>query len=288
MIVIYLLTKKCNCNCEFCLNTWKNSEIDETENKFLIIDKIKEATDLIVLSGGEPFEYDSILELIDYAYSLGMKIIIQTNGINLDQKIISKIKNKVVAVQVSLEGLEKEHNELTKGNFRKSLNAIRLLKKNGILTMTNFTITKKNYSCIEEYIKMLDELEVNTANFTMLYHSGKALKNLNELEMGNNEMRWFCDKFSKIKTKKTKLKIQSPLPEEYEIKCAGCEACKNEIAVQPNGDITPCPSSNLVLGNIIKENINKILKNEIYIRIQKVNKGTKCLIPDLNIINLFK
>jgi len=288
MIVIYLLTKKCNCNCEFCLNTWKNSEINETENKFLIIDKIKEATDFLVLSGGEPFECPEILDLIDHAYSLGMKIIIQTNGININEKIISKIKNKVVAVQVSLEGLEKEHNRLTHGNFKKSFEAIKLLKKSGIMTMTNFTITKKNYFSVEEYVKMLDELAIDTANFTMLYHSGKALINLKELEMNKKEMKWFCEKLSKIKTKNTLIKIQSPLPEEYKMQCAGCNACRNEIAVQPNGDVTPCPSSRLILGNIIKENLNEILGKEISIKIQKVNKGTKCLIQDLNRINLFK
>jgi len=75
----------CNFKCEYCYNfsilEFKKEFLNETENVKEEINKNKEFIENIVFSGGEPcLQETALIELLEYAKSVGLKTAIETNG----------------------------------------------------------------------------------------------------------------------------------------------------------------------------------------------------------------
>lgn len=106
------LTDSCNMKCSFC-GSWNQNGVSND----LHIDTIKEYIDTIhrngyrylSLSGGEPFLYKHLYEVIDYANQKGFLINVTTNGLLIDKEYIAFVKNKNVITRVSLHTLHKEN-----------------------------------------------------------------------------------------------------------------------------------------------------------------------------------
>ncbi|MFH1915787.1 MAG: SPASM domain-containing protein [Nanoarchaeota archaeon] len=60
-----------------------------------------------------------------------------------------------------------------------------------------------------------------------------------------------------------------------------CGALVQEVAIQPNGDVTMCPGSSDVLGNILKESLAEILENEPAREMKKMHSCDGCLLMKL-------
>ena len=87
---IYLsLSNVCNANCVFC-------EVRTNKEKKCNIDVIKTIDELANLGtqyihftgGGEPFVNDDIFEYLEYCTKKGIKIILISNGLNIDEEKI--------------------------------------------------------------------------------------------------------------------------------------------------------------------------------------------------------
>jgi len=259
---IFMINKNCNQNCKFCLNSWQTSKELTLDEKKKVLDRLKESNvEVVAFSGGEPLMSKDLIELVDYAYyKNNFKIVIQTNGTLLNKEFLEQIKGKVFVLEISLEGLEKEHNYLVgRLNFRKVLKNIKLAK-NYLEVFTNFTITKMNKDCLEDYVKFLDKLEIKVANFTKLYLSGNALKN-KELIPSEKDYGNFLEKLSKIKSN-VLLNVQAGFSEEvlkkYKIQNYSRCSIGKEITITPSGSIRLCPSSPINWGDALTSDLNFI------------------------------
>jgi MoaA/NifB/PqqE/SkfB family radical SAM enzyme len=67
---------------------------------------------VVAFSGGEPFMYDGLDQLLIHAKSLGMKTTITTNGTMLDKEQLPKKIDYVDLVAISLDGPPQLHNEI--------------------------------------------------------------------------------------------------------------------------------------------------------------------------------
>lgn len=258
---IFMITKECNQECKFCLNSWKNNEEMTFEEKKKALDKLREnGVEVLAISGGEPLMYGRLAKLVDYAYyKHNFKIIIQTNGVLLNEEILKKLKGKVMALEVSLEGTEKEHNLLVgKLNFRKVVKNIELANKVGIKVFTNFTVTKANLGCLEEYLKLLESLDVKVANFTPLYLSGRALENKKTLLPSKEEHEKFIKKLSALQDSKVLLNVQAGFRKDMLKEIKNHSACSigKEVTIIPTGGIRLCPAFNEEWGNVLTSKLD--------------------------------
>ncbi|MBT3407312.1 radical SAM protein [Candidatus Woesearchaeota archaeon] len=272
-----LISSVCNHKCDFCLNIWHNSNINETFETFMSFEKIKESIDKlsnanitnITICGGEPLLHPDFNKIIDYIYNKKLNIRLQTNGVFLNKEKIDFFKNKISEIEISLHGTKEIHNEISHSNsFEKIIKNVNDIIKNNILLTTNFVINKNNFMDIENYIYLLNKLNVKAGYFTILYKAGLA--NRNNLELTKQQLSEFIGKINDYSLiSKTKLIFQGCYPPcELNVKniefISPCGAGKDEIAIQPNGTITLCPAHPKAITNIFTINqtkFNKLINN---------------------------
>jgi AdoMet-dependent heme synthase len=174
--LLFNITGKCNAKCKYCEihNTDKNKQL--SHNRLLeIFDEaralgIKEVT----LSGGEPFFYDKIWELIDYILNLNLKLNIITNGLLINgfsQENINTLK-KTNQVIVSLDSHESQINDALRGGpgfFNKTVSGIKILKENGIFCCIGTVLNVYNIETLNNFISFCKSLNVDYISFQPLH-----------------------------------------------------------------------------------------------------------------------
>ena len=90
-------------------------------------------TEKIYISGGEPLLYPYIDDVILYANSLGIKVTLATNGLEIP-KHIDAIKKGVQLVSISLDGIGKTHDKFrgVQGAYDNCIKVFKLLKENNV------------------------------------------------------------------------------------------------------------------------------------------------------------
>ena len=135
------LTERCNLRCRYCYVDVRNGEDMDLDTAKLIIDRITESYgDLpitIELHGGEPLmNWDVVKGLLDHVRdkvssgALNLKgVLLQTNGLLLDEEKLKVLEDHRVKVGVSLDGPKEVHERNRgQGTWEKVLRAVELLK----------------------------------------------------------------------------------------------------------------------------------------------------------------
>lgn len=142
----------------------KELDIEKIDKFYDFCYKIN-ASPVFVLTGGHPLLSDKLekmLEYIDDKYRRRGKlstIFILGNPQFLEENLIMLEEHNVDSYQISIDGLEKMHDEWRgKGSFAASLRAIEVLKKSSISLKIMATLSKKNAEDIIELYKMLCRL----------------------------------------------------------------------------------------------------------------------------------
>lgn len=102
----------CNHRCSFCAVDYigyKNRSIDLAALKDALFSMAKNGVKSIMLAGeGEPLLHPDIIEIINYAKSVGLDIAITTNGVAMTDKFIDNAAFNVSWIKVSLNAGSKE------------------------------------------------------------------------------------------------------------------------------------------------------------------------------------
>ena len=168
----------CNLSCVYCFeNKNKNNLLKERMNTekiekiFKFIDKYSEKNIQISLTGGEPLllsNFPLIKKIFKEGSIRNAKFIITTNGMTLKYlpKFLTKYKDFIKSLRVTLDGTEKIHNRRrpTQGNGKSFSDIVEgidsLLKRNFNKKITLITkIDEKNVCYIGDYIKFLKKKE---------------------------------------------------------------------------------------------------------------------------------
>ena len=172
------ITNSCNMKCKHCMN-WsvKDANIGFEREKILrLIKELHEIeTEEIYISGGEPLLYPYIDEVILYANSLGIKVTLATNALEITNHL-EVIKKGVQLVSISLDGIGETHDNFrgVKGAFDNCVNIFKLLKENNVKTRISAMIWKENYEELEEMIALAKSCGVSKVNLAFLIPTGRA------------------------------------------------------------------------------------------------------------------
>ncbi len=140
---IYNLTFRCNSKCKTC-KIWAHSDDKKDELGYedwqRIIMSIGDAPMWISLSGGEPFLFENIVELVKdiFFYNRPALLVIPTNGLLVDR--ISRCMNEIMkskpkevnlTINFSLDGVGKLHDEIRgiPGNFERVIESIKKMEE---------------------------------------------------------------------------------------------------------------------------------------------------------------
>ena len=168
--IVFEITGRCNLRCKMCyINFNQNKKDDVSKEDFIKIINKMPFLKKITLIGGEAFIRKDIFDILDYLEDKRIKFAISTNATMIMEKEVLKLKTykNLLQINVSVDGNREIHDSIRgKGNFEKSLNAIRLLKKNNIFVGVTSVIMKENINDLKSIVKVLKDAGVDCMDFS--------------------------------------------------------------------------------------------------------------------------
>ena len=288
LVISWNITRKCNLKCSHCYINATKEELREeltTEEAKCLMDQIADVSrPLLVLSGGEPLLRKDIYELIRYGAAKGFRMGLGSNGSLIEEDVAKKLKDAgVKTVSISLDScVPEKHDDFrgVEGSWLRAVNAIKALKKNGILVQVNTTVTQANHGEIDEIMSLAEHLGVENFHLFFLVPTGRGTK-LADISPAQYEG---MIKSTFAKTSKHRLNVKpSCAPQFMRIAknmgldmrqwIRGCIAGLYYCRVFPNGDITPCPYLPVKLGNIREKAFSEIwFESDVFKNLRDFNK----------------
>ena len=240
------ITNCCNMKCKHCMNKSNDKDINKGFSREDILKLIEELhenkTEKIYISGGEPLLYPYIDEVIMYANSLGMKVTLATNGLEIP-KHIDAIKKGVELVSISLDGIGETHDKFRgiQGAYDNCIKVFKLLKENNVKTKISAMIWKENVEELEDMIILAKTYGVSKINFAFLIPEGRA-KSDDTIKVPDNRHGEIFDKMEKLISKYAKddFEIRFRRTNMLDKNSLDCPGGKNLIHIDVNGKVSPC------------------------------------------------
>lgn len=241
------LTNNCNLRCPHCyMAAGKYKEVHLEINKIVeIIGKINEknGTSDIVISGGEPFMFPDLLELLRRLSK--NKITLFTNGTFINENNYKYVCEYCDEVQISFEGISETcYEEIRgKGNYKRVRKAIELLKSEGMHIIIAVTLLPMVLDDVRENLTKL----VKELNYTNL-----EIRINNEIEMTGNAVDMDFTRYDKHLFDEVILELMQTIKSsgavadfsgQKNIRYTNCGIGTN-IVINYDGRIYPCHKFN--------------------------------------------
>ena len=276
--VILAVTYQCNSRCRMC-GIWKKTDPQRINPE--MVKKLPGNLKDINITGGEPFLYDGLVEVVGILVSASPRasLIISSNGfatglIASKMKEIIKIKPDA-GVAISIDGLGERHDQVrgVEGGFGKAMATIDELKKIGVKKLRlSFTLGDYNIDQLAPVYRLAEKLSIELS-LTLVHSSAQYFSTRNFITK-KEEMLEVLDAL--IKKELSSGKIKKWLRAYY---AHGMKYFINNqtrllpdysglygVFVDPDGNIFPSDISEKKLGNVSDFDFNasrsEIAKNE--------------------------
>lgn len=306
-VVSWNITNMCNLRCSHCyldadyLDGRVRDELT-TEEGFRLIDEIASLNPnaVLILTGGEPLMREDLYELSEYSAKKGLMPVLGTNGTLLTDEIMKKLKaHGMQGIGLSIDSLDhKLHDEFrgVTGSLKKTLNAIDIIRDNGMEFQVQTTVTEKNYHEALDIIDFADKVGCKVFNLFFLVCTGRGQKmtditpqqyedllaevvNIQDKYTGRMIIKPKCAPH--FKRLAHKLNKESILLRGYKSDClAGVNYCR----VTPEGDMTACPYMPLSVGNVKGSFVTNWNESELFKELRKREYKNKCGICEYRVI----
>lgn len=261
------VTNQCNLRCRHCYNiAYLESGVPD-----LSLDEVKLVIDRAVsmgcrdmgFSGGEPFMREDMTDILEYVKAYPVHIL--SNGLLINAALLERIgsiEGLLIEFRISLDGLE--YNLLFRGaDYREVLGKIQLLLNYGHVVTVNTMITDENIDELPVMYEMLKAIGIDRWRLDFVFCLGNAAQHM--VAYSNR------DKIFSVLKKLVAAYIRERPDFELDINkifrsslLHGSRAWRysldsrpcsyqGSLTVRPNGDVSFCPSLNLVHGNLLSD-----------------------------------
>ena len=273
MQVYFLLTEKCNLNCDMCIRGRQNGE----ELSYKALKKIFSSQSFechdVILTGGEPTLHPDFFKILELVADKAKTVTVTTNGTLKSHFEKLPCAGEKIFFQVSVDGDEIFHDKIRgEGNFQKTLSTIHYLSeksfKYGIASVVNRNNLQSMFN-LQKIVESLPNLEHWKISYEMPFGSA-SFKNSLAIDAWNA----FVDEI--IKRAHCKLlikklfpfelydknweKLQALLQKGHRIK--NCGSGCDKIYVYPNLNVYPCTClKDFCVGNLENETLDEIISS---------------------------
>ncbi|MDH4140554.1 MAG: 12,18-didecarboxysiroheme deacetylase [Coriobacteriia bacterium] len=194
-VVVWNCTQRCNLKCVHCYAQSEDrqyaGEMSTEEAKEMIDDLAAFGAPVLLFSGGEPTIRKDLIELMHYAKSKGMRVVISTNGTLITPERARQYAEVGLSyVGVSLDGGRETHDKFRgiAGSFDKAIAGIRNARDVGIKVGLRMTVNKRNWQDIPEIFEVMKAENVPRACFYHLVYTGRGSELMKE-DLDHDETR---------------------------------------------------------------------------------------------------
>lgn len=277
-VPVFNITKNCNLACRHCYadaryTTEYDSKTDlNTDQWKKVMDTVGEILksrneDRMLLTGGEPFLREDIMELIRHIHSIGFKPFINTNSLLIKDEQMRDLAKYKAELLVSVDGSSKEIHEYLRGKntFDETVLKIKKLKESGVITKLSYTVHTKNLDEIEGFLRFAGEAKADQVainNLSVLHRADISgiervnTKDLNEklYELAQQDSS-FC--FYINRTDFTNLGAIL----KCNMKFSYCGVGSASLCIDSNGDLYPCYNTMVEefrVGNVLEDDLTEL------------------------------
>ena len=308
----FFLTKRCNAKCPFCFYLSENAA-SENNGPELSLREIRDISSSmgkllwLAFSGGEIFLRDDIIDITKVFYKNNQPSIIlfPTNGIltgiirEKTEYILKHCRNSTIVMKLSLEGTEKTHDSIRgKGSFLRTMKTYDILgdlpgKYPNFELGINTVFCSANQGHMNELIDFVNGLEnIKTHTVSLIRGKvadrdlkdvdiGKYFETINKLDQNLKKKISAIYRFKGAKLKAAQDILQRRMIYDTFIKkrqLIPCYAGKLNLTLTETGDVYPCESFSMKIGNIrdSRYNMKTLLQSPDANTILKSIKDKKC------------
>lgn len=253
------LTYGCNLKCNMCYQfPFRKGELNTQEVKG-ILDQLADAGCLYLsLTGGEPLMRKDIWDIIEHARQRTFAVTLQTNATLIGPAEADTMRTlDVMDAHISVLGAtDSTHDMITgvAGSFRKAIQAAELLIARKIKVFFKTTVMKENYSEYKDIWKLAESMGALPYFSPMIFPKSDGSRSPLRSRLSDDQLKeLFSSVFSRDPEKIGLCVSQEPV--------AICRMGKTECAITPHGDVYPCVSVPLTVGNLRKESFAEIWRS---------------------------
>ncbi len=277
------ITERCNWHCKHCYQFDEdNKEELSTKQLFQVLEQyvflirkwgIPKNSARLNITGGEPFVREDFFELLERigSYSNLFKWGLLSNGSFMTEEIAKKLKSlNLFRCQVSLEGCEKVNDEIRgEGSFKKVIDAIKILVKEGITTSVSVSLAKHNMNDIPKLVEVLYNSGASYISTRRIIPYGRGFEFRNSLlkpvELKNYYL-FTQEKNKELNKKGIRFRIgigcESGIFNDERFSPSHKNHCGivngRVLIVMANGEVLACRRVPIVMGNVLDQSLFEI------------------------------
>lgn len=271
-LVSWNLTKMCNLKCPHCyMEAGKKAGRElSTAECLALIDEMKSlGTEMVILTGGEPLLRRDIYEIASHASALGIWVVMGTNGVLIDERVVGKmIECGVQGVGISIDSIDPEkHNRFRGGpnSWEHSVRALEICRAHGLQVLVQTTVMEENYAEIPELIEFTHQKGAWSFNLYFLVQTGRG-QQMNDLppRKTHEMLEYLVDHQNDYRPMLVRSKCAPQFKQiayskgKGGLESGGCMAGTQYCRIMPEGDVTPCPYMTAVAGNVREQSFTEI------------------------------
>jgi radical SAM protein with 4Fe4S-binding SPASM domain len=222
----------------------------------------------IHFTGGEPFLYRGLLDVIAYSKAKGYGVAMMTNGCLVTKERAEKLSHLGISdIQVSLEGPPGVHASIRgRGSFQSATKGVEHLVSVGSRVSANVTLSRLNFDKIEETVEVAKAIGFHRIGFSRMVPCGRGKALLTQF-LTPQELKSAYQEILSANTPTFEVVSGDPLagtlsetelPPACNLTLSGCSAGFSGVTVTSDGSVMPCRRIGLVAGNLKKKSLRAI------------------------------
>ena len=284
------LTHRCNLQCRHCYQFRPHGGELDTEQWIALIRDLADCGCLFLgFTGGEPLLREDLFDILAAAAERNFVMTLQTNATLLDRSKVSMLSDMpTLRVDVSLYGSNSStHDGLTgvEGSFATTLRALEMLREKDVPVLAKVVVGDFNLDEVEGIVALTEGLGVKAIFSSLIFPKNDRDPSPTSMRIDDAGLERFLhfEKDYMLSNLGEILGIDSGELtmddlEGYLQKCAlgpdtfnsenrrFCGGASTVFAVNPYGDVYPCVTFPLVVGNIQEEKFIQIWKHSPELR----------------------
>lgn len=269
------ITGKCNERCIHCYipDSFKEQGVHMPLSNFKnLIDEFAMMGGLyITLTGGEALMHKDFPTMLRYCREKDLQITVLSNLMSLTDDIVRVMKEvNVNMVNVSLYSVSPPvHDSITrvKGSCEKTMRAIEKLRENDVPVQISCPILKENKDCFLDVMMYAKSLKTKAnVDYNIVSQKNKDTSNLSH-RVSLYDIRKVISTIIENNSQYTRFLEETPLDvSKTDLASYPCGAALSILNIGSTGDVTPCATWNMSLGNVFKTSLRDVWDNSDVIK----------------------
>ncbi len=276
------LTQRCPNRCIHCSSLScpeTTMQLPLSTVKEVIDDAAELGATTISISGGEPFLYPELLEVVDYIHDHGLKTFIYSSGVtyvdeipsNVPSEVLKSLVGKIEKLIINIEAADsKTYDEImgtSFGGFEMMKQTIQNAIDLGIVVEAHMVPMKINYKSIPQVIELCKKLGVSLVSFLRLVNQGRTIEHQKNTLLSDDEYDIVYGMLLNYRDYyRTGIRLGIPFQSCSEK--MNCMAGTVKLDIRYDGNVYPCEAFKdgmLYLSDVVNhDNVNNKHLKDIY------------------------